>query len=151
VVDNDSLIAYLIVCVLLLFLFCWTNIFRDFALDDTCLHGVTVVPSFFDRVIIIRREISIFISFRGSRGRGGGRSFRKYLPYVVALVVRDLSVSILACMSIRLHLNEIIRPYLNWTTVGNSSIDKYLSRAIRPFSMKMHAHAISILIRCVYA
>ena len=59
--------------------------------QHTNLHGVTVVPSFFDRVIIIRREISIFISFGGGGGNHFGNIHR-------TLLVRDLSVSF------RLHL-----------------------------------------------
>jgi hypothetical protein len=33
-----KLTCYLIVCVLLVFLLCWTNIFRDFVLDVTSIH-----------------------------------------------------------------------------------------------------------------
>ena len=40
--------------------------------QHTNLYVVTVVPSFFDRVIIIGREISIFILLRGVKGGGGG-------------------------------------------------------------------------------
>ena len=65
--------------------------------QHTNLHGVTVVPSFFDRVIIIGREISIFICSH-SGGGGGGRSFRNIHR---TLLIRDL---ISMTVSIRLHL-----------------------------------------------
>ena len=49
------------------------HIFVKTSLLIFCLitYCVTVVPSFFVRVIIIGREISIFILLRGVKGGGG--------------------------------------------------------------------------------
>jgi hypothetical protein len=68
------------------------RIFVKTSLLTFCLvtYCVSVVPSFFVRVIIIGREISIFILLRwvkgggGGGGGGGGRSCRKYLSYVTS-------------------------------------------------------------------
>jgi hypothetical protein len=71
--------------------------------DHTNLHGVTVVPSFFDRVIIIGCEISIFILLRGSRGGGDHvgnihctlRHSTLPFDHVVFLLITHLSVNMI--------------------------------------------------------
>jgi hypothetical protein len=62
------------------------HIFVKTSLLIFCLitYCVTVVPSFFVRVIIIGREISIFILLRGVKGGGGIMSEIFIVRYVTA-------------------------------------------------------------------